>query len=181
MPQPMKGIKNMEAFANHLSLADSALISHLPWEMKCLAKASMFLIPFIGWGMYLAGDVKLHRGDKASAKTAMNKCKYWLEKGANLMIFPEGTRSKTGEIGEFKDGAFRLAIETQSDIWPLAVSGTNQSIPVSSWKMATAKGFVTVGIPISTKGMTLNDIEELKNQARKQIKELKKTLDSLYQ
>jgi 1-acyl-sn-glycerol-3-phosphate acyltransferase len=75
--------------SNHLSWADTALISHLPWEMKWLSKSSIFLFPFVGWSMYLAGDISLHRGEKTSAKDAMVACKQWLEKGANIMIFPE--------------------------------------------------------------------------------------------
>src|SRR5699024_1086674 len=98
----------------------SALISYLPWEMKWLGKASLFWIPFIGWSMWLAGDIKLHRGDRSSAKDAMKTCRNWLTLGANVMIFPEGTRSRTGTTGDFKDGAFRLAIETGSDVLPLA-------------------------------------------------------------
>jgi 1-acyl-sn-glycerol-3-phosphate acyltransferase len=103
--------------------------------------------------MALAGDISLNRGNRDSAKNAMKACKEWLELGANVMIFPEGTRysiihskrlnrdrSRDGKLGEFKEGAFRLAIETKADILPLAVAGTNHSIPVHSWKMAKSKG-----------------------------------------
>jgi 1-acyl-sn-glycerol-3-phosphate acyltransferase len=100
--------------SNHQSFTDTAIISMLPWEMKWLAKSSLFWIPFIGWAMWLAGDIKVHRGNRDSAKDAMKQCKEWLTRGANVMIFPEGTRSKTGVMGEFKEGAFRLAIETKS-------------------------------------------------------------------
>jgi len=165
--------------SNHLSWADTALISHLPWEMKWLSKSGIFLIPFVGWSMYLAGDISLHRGERASAKDAMGLCKKWLEKGANIMIFPEGTRSRNGKLGDFKDGAFRLAIETKSDILPLAIAGTQNSIPPLSWKMSYAKGLVTVGVPISTKNMTLDNLEILKQQTRTQIEQMYKTLEPL--
>eukprot|EP01117_Protostelium_nocturnum_P004133 TRINITY_DN1542_c0_g1_i1.p1 TRINITY_DN1542_c0_g1~~TRINITY_DN1542_c0_g1_i1.p1 ORF type:complete len:285 (-),score=94.69 TRINITY_DN1542_c0_g1_i1:42-896(-) len=158
--------------SNHLSIADPAIISHLPWEMKWLSKASVGYIPFVGWGMVVAGDILVKRGNKDSAKMAMKKCAEWLKVGANVMIFPEGTRTRDGVLGEFKDGAFRLAIETQSDILPLAILGTEKAIPVRSWKMAPSVGRVTVGKPISTKGMTIKDLENLKKTSREQIEEL---------
>jgi 1-acyl-sn-glycerol-3-phosphate acyltransferase len=162
--------KRTVCISNHLSLADSALISNLPWEMKWMAKSSLFWIPFIGWMMYLSGDIRLRRGVPESGKEAIEQCKIWLSRGANVMIFPEGTRSTSGELMKFKDGAFNLAISTHSDILPIAVVGTGKCIPVHSWKMGFSKGLVCVGRPISTRGMT--DIESLKNQARNQIQEM---------
>ncbi len=155
--------------SNHESNADPFLISHLPWEMKWLGKASLFKIPVVGWSMWLAGDVPVTRGDQDSAKGAMARCAWWLERGMPVMIFPEGTRSKTDELLPFKDGAFRLAIETGADVLPLAVSGTRKALPKHSWRFASSRGLVTVGTPISTKGMTLADVERLKGMAREQI------------
>jgi len=109
----------------------------------------------------------------------MLKCRDWLLKGANVMIFPEGTRSRNGELGEFKDGAFRLAIETESDVLPIAVAGTDKAIAVSHWKMCPAKGLVIVGKPISTKNMTIDDLESLKKKARRQIQEMNNKLKPL--
>ena len=98
--------------ANHESFVDILLIAHMPFEMKWLTKKELFKIPIVGWLLRLAGDVPLTRGEKSSANTAMNQCKVWLDRKVSVMIFPEGTRSTTGEMGRFKDGAFRLAIET---------------------------------------------------------------------
>lgn len=162
--------------SNHESNADPFLISHLPWEMKWLGKASLFKIPVVGWSMWLAGDIPVTRGDQESAKGAMGRCKRWLDKGMPVMIFPEGTRSKTDELLPFKDGAFRLAIETGADVLPLAVSGTRRALPKHSWRFATSRGLVTVGTPISTQGMTLADLERLKTLAREQILALRATL-----
>jgi 1-acyl-sn-glycerol-3-phosphate acyltransferase len=152
--------------ANHCSFADVGLLSFFPWEMKWLSKRTIFYIPAIGTGMWVAGDVPLDRGNRDSAKFAMSKMKEWLELGANVMIFPEGTRSEDGKMGEFKDGAFRLAIETQSDILPCAVVGTSNALRKGSWKMNPAKGRVMCGNPISTKGMTMDNVEKLKTQVR---------------
>jgi 1-acyl-sn-glycerol-3-phosphate acyltransferase len=162
--------------SNHESNADPFLISHLPWEMKWLGKASLFKIPVVGWSMWLAGDIPVTRGDQDSAKDAMTQCAKWLEKGMPVMIFPEGTRSKTEELLPFKDGAFRLAIELGADVLPLAVSGTRRALPKHSWRFARARGLVTVGTPISTQGMTQADVERLKEMVREQILALRASL-----
>jgi 1-acyl-sn-glycerol-3-phosphate acyltransferase len=162
--------------SNHESNADPFIISLLPWEMKWLGKASLFKIPFVGWSMWLAGDIPVRRGEKDSAQEAMNTCARWLDKGMPIMIFPEGTRSKTDELLPFKDGAFRLAIEKGADVLPMAVSGTRRALPKHSWRFATSRALVTVGTPISTQGMTLDDVERLKNMAREQILALRASL-----
>ncbi|HYH95465.1 lysophospholipid acyltransferase family protein [Hyalangium sp.] len=175
-PVPERMAPRTVVVSNHESNADPFLISFLPWEMKWLGKASLFKIPVVGWSMWLAGDIPVTRGDQDSAKDAMARCVRWLEKGMPVMIFPEGTRSKTEELLPFKDGAFRLAIETGADVLPLAVSGTRRALPKHSWRFATAKGLVTVGTPISTQGMTLADVERLKALAREQILALRASL-----
>jgi 1-acyl-sn-glycerol-3-phosphate acyltransferase len=158
--------------SNHVSNSDAFLISHLPWEMKWLGKSSLFKIPFVGWLLWLAGDVPVRRGARDSVKEAMDLCKEHLERGMPIMIFPEGTRSATGELLPFKDGAFRLAIETHADVLPVAVAGTRDALPKHSWKFGFARGLVTVGQPISTESMTMDDLETLKQRTRAQIEQL---------
>jgi 1-acyl-sn-glycerol-3-phosphate acyltransferase len=165
--------------SNHESQADPFLISHLPWEMKWLAKASLFRIPVVGWMMWLAGDVPVRRGDSASGKGAMADCARWLERGVPVMVFPEGTRSADAALLPFKDGAFRLAIETGADLLPVAVHGTRAALPKHSWRFQRAEARVTVGTPLSTKGLTLADVERLKARARAQVEELRERLRAL--
>lgn len=155
--------------SNHVSNSDAFLISHLPWEMKWLGKQSLFRIPVVGWLMWLAGDVPVKRGARDSVKDAMEICREHLERGMPIMMFPEGTRSASGELLPFKDGAFRLAIESGADVLPLAVAGTRDALPKHSWRFGFARGLVTVGKPISTRGMTLADVKRLKADARAQI------------
>ena len=95
--------------SNHESFVDILLISQLPWEMKWLSKKELFAIPVLGWLMRLAKDIPLERGDSRSATTAMQQAANRLRQHVSVMIFPEGTRSTTGGLLPFKDGAFRLA------------------------------------------------------------------------
>ena len=99
--------------SNHESFVDILLISHLPTEMKWMSKIEILRIPLVGWMMRLARDIPLERGDAASIAKALEASRERLDSKVSVMIFPEGTRSKTGELRPFKTGAFRLAIEAQ--------------------------------------------------------------------
>jgi 1-acyl-sn-glycerol-3-phosphate acyltransferase len=152
--------------SNHESFADILLISHLPWEMKWLSKAELFRIPVMGWMMWLAGDVPVKRGFGPSAVEAMDRCRQVLRNRVSVMIFPEGTRSKTAELLPFKDGAFRLAIEAGVPILPLAVSGTGTALPKHGWRFGRSAAEVRVLEPVEIKGLTLDDVPALKKQVR---------------
>jgi len=159
--------------SNHCSQSDIFVICYLPWEMKWLFKDSLFKIPVFGWSLQFTGDISIKRGDRASAQASMKRCQAYVENGMPVMIFPEGTRSKTDEMQPFKDGAFRLAIESQAALVPLAVSGTSKALPKHDWRFGDARATVQVGQPISTEGMTLEDVATLKEAARTQIQDMR--------
>jgi 1-acyl-sn-glycerol-3-phosphate acyltransferase len=162
--------------SNHESFADILLISHLPWEMKWLSKAELFRIPVMGWMMWLVGDIPVKRGFGPSAVEAMERCRAMLSRRVSVMIFPEGTRSRTAELLPFKDGAFRLAIESGVPILPLAVSGTRNALPKHDWRFGRSVAEVRVLDPIETAGLTLDDVPALKSRVRELIV---KTRDAL--
>jgi 1-acyl-sn-glycerol-3-phosphate acyltransferase len=147
--------------------------------MKWLGKSVLFKVPIFGWSMAMAGDVPVTRGNGESGRKALDACGRWLRKGMPVIIFPEGTRSRDGVLQPFKDGAFRLAIAEQSDVLPLAVSGTLRALPKLSWRFARSRALVTVGTPISTRGMTETDLPRLKEMARAQIEQMLDTLRPL--
>jgi 1-acyl-sn-glycerol-3-phosphate acyltransferase len=152
--------------SNHESFADILLISHLPWDMKWLSKAELFRIPVMGWMMWLAGDIPVRRGFGPSAVEAMERCRDALRKRVSVMIFPEGTRSKTAELLPFKDGAFRLAIEAGVPILPLALWGTGTALPKHGWRFGRSAAEVRVLEPVETAGLTLADVPDLKARVR---------------
>ena len=162
--------------SNHESFADILLISHLPWEMKWLSKAELFRIPIMGWMMWLAGDIPVKRGFGPSAVEAMERCRKTLRQKVSVMIFPEGTRSKTTELLPFKDGAFRLAVEAGVPILPLALSGTGTALPKHGWRFGRSAAHLRVLEPVDTAGLTLADVPALKARIRDLIV---RTRDSL--
>jgi 1-acyl-sn-glycerol-3-phosphate acyltransferase len=155
--------------SNHESFVDILLISHLPFEMKWLSKVEMFKIPVVGWLMSLAGDIRLSRGEITSANDAMNQCKDRLQKKVSVMIFPEGTRSKSGELGKFKNGAFRLAIETGCPILPVAVSGCHSALRPKDWRLGYSTAEARVLAPIEVEGLTTKDLYALRDRVRNAI------------
>ncbi|MEY3619611.1 MAG: hypothetical protein RL726_2309 [Actinomycetota bacterium] len=152
--------------SNHESFVDMLLISHLKIEMKWLSKKSIFNIPLVGWMMKMSGDIPLVRGDRSSGSAALDLCKTWLDKKMSVMIFPEGTRSADGEMRAFKDGAFRLAIETGTPILPMAVHGTRSALRKHDWRLGDSEAEVRVLAPIDTTGMTEDDIPALRDRVR---------------
>jgi len=162
--------------SNHESFADILLISYLPWEMKWLSKAELFRIPIMGWMMWLAGDIPVKRGFGPSAVEAMERCRTALRQRVSVMIFPEGTRSRTAELLPFKDGAFRLAVEAGVPILPLALSGTGTALPKHGWRFGRSAAHLRVLEPVDTAGLTLADVPALKARIRDLIV---RTRDSL--
>jgi len=162
--------------SNHESFADILLISHLPWEMKWLSKAELFRIPILGWTMWLVGDIPVKRGFGPSALEAMERCRRALQNRVSVMIFPEGTRSRTSELLPFKDGAFRLAIEAGVPILPLAVSGTGTALRKHDWRFGRSDAEVRVLEPVETAGLALSDVPELKARVRQTIIEARDAL-----
>jgi 1-acyl-sn-glycerol-3-phosphate acyltransferase len=157
--------------SNHESFVDILLISHLPWEMKWLAKAEMFRIPILGWLLRLAGDVPIQRGFGPSAVEAIARCREVLADRVSVMIFPEGTRSTTADLLPFKDGAFRLAIDAGVPILPLVVHGTSTALPKHDWRFGRSTAVVQVLDPVETTGLTPADVPALKDRVRRMIVE----------
>ena len=154
------------AVSNHESYADIFLISHFPWEMKWLSKDTIFRIPVMGWMMRMANDIPIKRGKRESVVSAMNGCRDRLSKNVSVMIFPEGTRSKTDDLLPFKDGAFKLAIEAGAPILPIAVAGTRHCMAKGSFAFCRAHAKARVLSPIPTAGLTNADVPQLRERTR---------------
>ena len=157
--------------SNHESFTDILLISHVPWEMKWLSKASLFRIPVMGWEMRMAGDIEVHRGDLESRSGALYGIRDRLRKRVSVMIFPEGTRSRTGEMLPFRNGAFKVAVDTGTPILPLALAGTSTALAKGTFLMGRARACVRVLEPVETAGLGPGDVPALRDRVRRMIEE----------
>jgi len=157
--------------ANHSSFTDVFLLATLPWEMKFLSKKSIFRIPLLGWQMTIAGDVPIVRGDKGSVRQAIRQLRERLDRRLSVLFFPEGTRSAGGMLGEFREGAFRLAIEAGVEVLPLAIVGAAGSLPKHSFIFQPAAATLVVLAPEPTAGLSATDAPQLAERVRQRIAE----------
>jgi 1-acyl-sn-glycerol-3-phosphate acyltransferase len=155
--------------SNHQSFLDIFAMSRQRREMKWIAKEEVFKIPFFGLYFRLSGDIPVLRGDRESGGAALTRARWYLDHGMPVMIFPEGTRSRDGKMGPFKPGAFRLAIEAQVPVVPVAVTGSAYGMPKGSPWIRPTLVLVRVLDPIETKGMTGADVVKLMGAARERI------------
>ena len=115
--------------ANHLSLLDILVLFRLRKHFTWVSKLENFKVPVIGWNMRLNHYVELRRGDRASVQQMLATCERELRGGTSVMIFPEGTRSRSGALQPFKAGAFDLALTTGLPILPVVFEGTSLALP----------------------------------------------------
>ncbi len=130
-----KNIRNRATYvvvSNHQSQLDILIAFRLFFPFKWVSKAEVFNLPFIGWNMVLNRYIKLYRGDSDSARQMMQECEETLASGSSVYFFPEGTRSVTGLMKDFKPGAFVLAKKMKVPILPVAINGTKYALPKNS-------------------------------------------------
>ncbi len=156
--------------ANHQSQEDILLIYRLGVPFRWISKAEVFRIPIYGWCMNLKGDIKLQRSSKSSIKNMLIDSEKVLSKGCSITIFPEGTRSKTGELGNFKEGAFKLAQNAERPILPVVIFGTgNKFISSNFFFKGKHKVIIKILDEIPYKDFKDKDIKEFANQIRNLI------------
>lgn len=154
------------AVSNHESLADPIALGPLPWTMKWLSKESNFRIPFIGWMLWLAGNVKVRRGDPESRAAAFVRLRRSLDAGMSVMILPEGTRSKTGDMLPFHNGAFRLALEAGVPVLPIVIRGARDALVPRTAYFRRAHIQVAVLDMVPVDGLDMSDLETLRDGVR---------------
>ena len=114
---------------NHQSLLDIPFLYRLFIHFKWVSKASLFKIPVIGWNLSLNRHIRLERSSTTSQRKMLRLCAKNLQNGSSIMIFPEGTRSRNGELRAFKEGAFLIALQQKTDILPIVLDGSYKALP----------------------------------------------------
>jgi len=161
--------------SNHLSNFDIPLLFRaLPGKLRFLAKKELFKIPVVGPAMTKVGIVKIDRQHAMTAHEAINAAaRTLLARGHWLIVFPEGTRSRTGETQPFKKGAFRIAVDNQVPILPVVVDGTRDVWPPGAKVFYPGSASVTILAPIETAGLSGHvDIGELTELTRNRMLEV---------
>jgi 1-acyl-sn-glycerol-3-phosphate acyltransferase len=115
--------------SNHQSIFDILLLDCLRYKFKWISKIENTKIPVLGWYLRMADYITIDRGNEESKIEMLEKSYNCLKRGISIMIFPEGTRSKTNEIGFFKRGAFQLALDANVPILPVLIDGSGGVLP----------------------------------------------------
>ncbi|PYQ19033.1 MAG: 1-acyl-sn-glycerol-3-phosphate acyltransferase, partial [Acidobacteria bacterium] len=116
--------------ANHGSALDiPILFGYLPVDFRIIHKRSLYLIPLVGWTLYLAGHVGIDRGNAFRAHRSLMAAAARIRAGTSLAVFPEGTRSPDARVRPFKRGSFVLALEAQVPVVPLSLAGVKRVAP----------------------------------------------------
>jgi 1-acyl-sn-glycerol-3-phosphate acyltransferase len=172
----VEGIENLRRegpyifMSNHQGSYDIfALLGHLPFQFKWLAKKELFSIPFFGWTMAAAGYISIDRKGTRETVDAMNEAAQKIRDGMSVVIFPEGSRSPDGTIQPFKKGGFTLAIKSKVPIVPIAIVGSREIMPKDKLTAMPGEIRMRMDQPIETEKDTLKDRKALMDKVREAI------------
>ncbi len=161
---------------NHASLIDiPVLYKALPVEFRFIVKKELFKIPLLGFAMKTAGYIPIDRARGRAALKSMKEAALRIREGASIVVFPEGTRSLDGNLQDFKEGGFMLAVKSGCPVVPVAIKGSFRIIPKGSLTARPGNVQVTVGTPIeiSSEGKR-RDRREIGRMAHEQVQQMLK-------
>ncbi len=161
--------------ANHISWFDVLLVAgYLPGPYRFVAKKELAKVPFFGPAWRACGHIAIDRKDINQAKGALAVARKRLrEDRPTVILFPEGTRSSTGELRRFKKGAFVLAIQSGIEVVPAAILGTRHIMRKGSWRIRTGQtATLRFGTPLAVDGLDMDDRDALAKKGRDAVAHL---------
>jgi 1-acyl-sn-glycerol-3-phosphate acyltransferase len=172
----VEGLRNIDPrrtyviAANHQSLADIIIVYQTRMHFKWVAKKELLKLPFIGGLLAVNDHIVLSREEMGSIKEMYREVIATLRRGVSVLFFPEGTRSDSDEMGEFKNGAFKLAIKEAKPVLPVFIGGTREAIPKGGFVFKTkVSGRIAVLPPIETRDFKVGDFEKLRDLVRDKL------------
>ncbi|HEX4284761.1 MAG TPA: lysophospholipid acyltransferase family protein [Terracidiphilus sp.] len=176
----IRGAENLRAHpvavyaSNHTSYMDSPVIfSTLPFQFRILAKKELWALPFIGWHLNRSGQLPIDTVNTHATLSSLGAAARALRAGMPLFVFPEGGRTSDGDLQPFLSGAAFLAIRAQVPLVPMALSGVYDLLPIHTRHFYPCPLTLAIGEPISTKGMTIRQADELTARLRTTIATLR--------
>jgi 1-acyl-sn-glycerol-3-phosphate acyltransferase len=166
--------------ANHASHLDVLfLIARIGTPLRFLTKRELFYIPLFGQAIWLVGHIPINRGNRRSAFQSLDRAANQIKAGKTLLIFPEGTRSPGGGLGDFKKGGFVLAVKSGAPIVPIGIAGTALLLPKRGFLFGRGPIVGVVGEPIDTRSYTLETKDDLMRLVRQRIDALSQEAQGL--
>ena len=154
--------------ANHASYFDVlAMLAYVPGKLRFVAKKELADVPVFGPAWRACGHVSIDRQNAESAHRSLDLIRRRIEEERpTVVLFPEGTRSASGELRPFKKGAFVLAIQTGAEVVPAARFGTREIMRKGSWMIRTGRTIrLRFGEPLSVRGLGMEDRDALTRRA----------------
>jgi 1-acyl-sn-glycerol-3-phosphate acyltransferase len=153
--------------ANHQGAYDIFLLyGYLDQPIKWIMKQSLRKIPFVGKACESAGFIFVDSSSHQAAARTIQNAEAKLINGASIVIFPEGSRTRTGKIGTFKKGAFQMAMDLKLPIVPITINGSFEVMPINSYFINPHKLEVIIHEPIPTDNLNLSNIREVATTIR---------------
>jgi 1-acyl-sn-glycerol-3-phosphate acyltransferase len=185
IPVTLSGVEHLPGgpqivAANHASFFDIlALLAWLPGYPKFIAKRELFAIPVLGAAMRAAGHVRLDRGNRGQAFSAYEEAsKEMMAEGLTVVVYPEGTRTRTGELLPFKKGPFVFAIGSGAPLVPCYVGGAFDIQPKGSIRVRPRPVHIALGAPIKVAGMAIEERDDLLERVRTEMQAIKTRVDA---
>ncbi len=154
--------------ANHSSHLDIPILMALfPVTLHFMAKKELFRIPFFGWGIRAMGHIAVDRSNPRNARKAISKAVEQMRThNISVVLFPEGTRTTTGRIGEFKQASLALAVEAGMPVLPVLLSGSYDALPKKTWAVKPARVRIQIAQPIPGDAVAKTDRKQLAQNVR---------------
>ena len=147
---------------NHQSMLDIPIaFSVLPVNLHFIAKHNLKYVPFVGWYMWMTGMIFINRSQRSQAFKSIQRAAERVRNGANIIAYPEGTRSRTGDILPFKKGIFALALEAKVPIVPVLIRGSGDVVPPDGFCLRGGAVRVQVGQPIEVGDRAAGERDQL--------------------
>jgi 1-acyl-sn-glycerol-3-phosphate acyltransferase len=148
--------------ANHQSVFDIfVVLAQLPAQFRWIAKKELFEIPVFGGALRRTGSIEIDRKNRERAMVSIDEAARKIREGKSVMTFPEGTRSRPGQIRDFKKGVFHLAMKAGVPLVPITIIGSGEVMETKSMRIRTGKILVIVDKPINTSDYSVDDLDAL--------------------
>jgi 1-acyl-sn-glycerol-3-phosphate acyltransferase len=172
----VEGLQNLKTgetaiyCANHQSAMDIPVVFvSLPLQFRFVAKRSLFNLPFLGWHLRRSGHIAVERDRPRQALKGLEQAANKVREGTSVVLFPEGHRSRSGQIGPFKGGSFYLAILAGVPIVPITLNGTRYILKPDTYCVRPGLAEIIIHPPVPTHGLTRKDVDALCEQVRAKI------------
>ncbi|GHT55828.1 1-acyl-sn-glycerol-3-phosphate acyltransferase [Bacteroidia bacterium] len=165
--------------SNHQGSFDIFLIyGYIGQTIKWVMKQSLRKIPLVGYACERAGFIFVDNSSAQAAAKTVQIAESKLKNGASIVIFPEGSRTRTGQMGKFKKGAYQMALDLKLPIVPVTINGSYHILPIHSYLIHPHKMELIIHDPIETNAIPVENIRDLTLKIKELVEESQVKIES---